>query len=294
VAVGTERDVAWLLAPNEDPKVPTLGNLIAGHSRIAPDSLGARHGYQRDSTILGWLENALRARSGPRRLLDLGCAYGNHIFMTNARLGYDQEISYIGVELAENRVAYATAVAAAVPGHGNCRFETTDIEQPLTFADDEFDAVTVADVIEHLTDPEAFLRELRRVTRPGGTIVVSTPQRQTVFKSLARRVDRLTRGRLYHGYYAGKDADVDEHGHAVMEVDAGHEHISEQNLDELSAVGRRAGLTVGDVELMNVMSGSSWFDRHPVVLSAVLVVEAVQQRLQVRSWAHAMVVRFVV
>jgi hypothetical protein len=78
-----------------------------------------------------------------------------------------------------------------------------------------------------------------------------------------------------------------------MDVDAGHDHISEMNLDELLEAGRRAGLVVGDVELMNVMSGSTWFDRHPVVLSNVLLLEAVQRRLRIRSWAHAMIVRFV-
>jgi len=43
---------------------------------------------------------------------------------------------------------------------------------------------------------------------------------------------------------------------------------------------------------MNIMSGSSWFDRHPVVLGCVLVAESVHRRLQVRSWAHAVVARF--
>ena len=121
---------------------------------------------------------------------------------------------------------------------------------------------------------------------------MATPQRVTLFKSVAKRVNRVTGGRLYEGYYEGKDAEVDDHGHAVMEVDAGHDHISEMNLDELLDAGRRAGLSVGDVELMNIMSGSSWFDRHPVILSNVLLLEAAQRRLRIRSWSHAMIVRF--
>ena len=281
-----------LIAHQEDLHVPSLGNLVGEQWRAEPDTLGARHAYRRNATILAWAESALRSRSGPRQMLDVGCAYGNHIFMTNARLGHDPSIAYTGIELAPQRVAYANAFAATIPGNENCTFLPADIEKELPFPDGTFDVVNVADVIEHLPDPEGLLRELGRVSRPGGTIVVATPQRETLFKSVAKRVNRVTGGRLYEGYYEGKDAEVDDHGHAVMEVDAGHDHISEMNLDELLDAGRRAGLSVGDVELMNIMSGSSWFDRHPVILSNVLLLEAAQRRLRIRSWSHAMIVRF--
>ena len=42
----------------------------------------------------------------------------------------------------------------------------------LPFADDTFDAVTISFGLRNIVDPDAGLRELRRVTRPGGRIVV--------------------------------------------------------------------------------------------------------------------------
>ncbi|KRF16666.1 ubiquinone biosynthesis methyltransferase UbiE [Nocardioides sp. Soil797] len=42
----------------------------------------------------------------------------------------------------------------------------------LPFADDTFDAVTISFGLRNIVDPKAGLRELRRVTRPGGRIVV--------------------------------------------------------------------------------------------------------------------------
>ena len=48
----------------------------------------------------------------------------------------------------------------------------------LPFADDVFDAVTISFGLRNIHDPQAVLRELRRVTRPGGRLVVcefSTP-----------------------------------------------------------------------------------------------------------------------
>lgn len=45
----------------------------------------------------------------------------------------------------------------------------------LPFPDAAFDAVLLLDVLEHIDDDRAAAREARRVTRPGGAIVVSTP-----------------------------------------------------------------------------------------------------------------------
>lgn len=50
-----------------------------------------------------------------------------------------------------------------------------DANRPLPFEDGAFDLVWSSEVIEHLEDPAASLAELRRVTRKGGDIILTTP-----------------------------------------------------------------------------------------------------------------------
>jgi SAM-dependent methyltransferase len=61
-----------------------------------------------------------------------------------------------------------------------------DANRPLPFEDEIFDLVWCSEVIEHLVDPALAISEFRRVARPGGDIVMTTPNSYALlFRSLA-------------------------------------------------------------------------------------------------------------
>ena len=60
---------------------------------------------------------------------------------------------------------------------------------PLPFHDATFDALFAGELIEHLTDPVPGVAEFHRVLRPGGTLILTTPNRLR----LANLVDRSER-----------------------------------------------------------------------------------------------------
>src|SRR5215468_3277081 len=64
------------------------------------------------------------------------------------------------------------ATAAAVLGE---RFRVADLSRPLPWPDAAFDLALSVEGIEHLDARHAFLRELARVLRPGGTLILTTP-----------------------------------------------------------------------------------------------------------------------
>lgn len=62
-----------------------------------------------------------------------------------------------------------------------------DANAPLPFADQAFDLIWSSEVIEHLKDPAASLAELRRVIRPHGDIILTTPNSYMwLFRLIAR------------------------------------------------------------------------------------------------------------
>jgi SAM-dependent methyltransferase len=53
-----------------------------------------------------------------------------------------------------------------------------DVDKQLPFAGEAFDAVVMKDLLEHVADPAALVREVRRVLRPGGQVFASSPDAQ--------------------------------------------------------------------------------------------------------------------
>lgn len=64
--------------------------------------------------------------------------------------------------------------------------QVVDANATLPFPDDHFDLIWSSEVIEHLDNPAFSLRELRRVTAPGGEIIMTTPNSYMwLFRALA-------------------------------------------------------------------------------------------------------------
>jgi SAM-dependent methyltransferase len=74
------------------------------------------------------------------------------------------------------------------------RLVQTDALLSLPFRDEAFALVLASELIEHLADGLPFLRECRRVLRPGGLLVLTTPNLWDV-----RRFTDPLRGRTWSG-----------------------------------------------------------------------------------------------
>ncbi len=101
-----------------------------------------------------------------KRVLDAGCGTGYGADLLSKR----GAASVTGVDIDRWTIRYARRhFASATVG-----FEAGDIQQ-LRFADATFDVVTSSNALEHLTSPDAFVAESRRVLAPDGVAVVAVP-----------------------------------------------------------------------------------------------------------------------
>ncbi|MFD7334826.1 class I SAM-dependent methyltransferase [Streptomyces violascens] len=101
------------------------------------------------------------------RVLDIGCGPGT-ISADLAALVPDGHVT--AVDHAPGIVEQARAYAAG-RGLGNMSFAVADVHA-LDFPDDTFCVVHAHQVLQHVGDPVQALREMRRVTRPGGIVAV--------------------------------------------------------------------------------------------------------------------------
>jgi SAM-dependent methyltransferase len=277
-----------LLVADAQAHRPSVESRVAYQWRHEGDLIGHRSGARKNQITLDWMEREMRRIGlGSAAALDVGCAYGNMMLMLNARLGKPSTCRIEGVDLHPPGVAYGNAFAASVPGYGNCRYQVCDLTKGLPFDDASFDVVNLGDVLEHIDDPGAALREICRVMRADGALILSTPVKDSLFKRLARLGNKLTGGRLYRKYYKGKDTELNEEGEPVMKPSIGNDHVSEMPYKQLMRVVRGAGLRVDAERVMPILSGSKWFDRHPFLLSYLLWLEAVHDLIGFRSWGHS-------
>jgi SAM-dependent methyltransferase len=95
-------------------------------------------------------------------VLDAGCGSGRTL----------RELSDYGSEVVGIELDAEAAEVARSRGHGEVRVGR--LEQ-LPYDDDRFDLVTCLDVVEHTPDDRVAMRELRRVCKPGGWLLVTVP-----------------------------------------------------------------------------------------------------------------------
>ena len=205
-----------------DPKEAAhFGRLAAewwdprGESAMLHKLNPVRLAYIRAAIDRHWAEaGAARKPLAGRSAIDVGCGAGL-LAEPLARLG----ARVTGLDAAAENVAAAQAHAEAV-GLG-IDYRNVDVE---TLAGETFDLVTSMEVIEHVTDPAAFIAALERALAPGGLMLLSTPNRTPLSRLMlieaAERLGQVPRGT--HDW---------------------HKFLTP---DELTALLKDAGLTVTD------------------------------------------------
>jgi 2-polyprenyl-3-methyl-5-hydroxy-6-metoxy-1,4-benzoquinol methylase len=162
-------ELVFVANPPEEKELERLYSFDAGyHAKLEQDSIStAFHRREADLNL-----RVLQQHAGPGRLLDIGCSTG--LFLAAAsKAGWQAQ----GLEYSSDSSRVARDV------HG-LDVKTGALEAGM-YEPASFDVITLWDVIEHLPDPSGTLNLIPRILKPGGLLVLKTPNVDGLYPRLS-------------------------------------------------------------------------------------------------------------
>jgi len=131
------------------------------------------------------------------RLLDCACGRGYYLNM----IRYVSRCELVGLELEDEIIRKAQRNVGHLPGITLTRGNI----YALPFPDDWFDGVILSEILEHIEDDVAGLREVRRVLKPGGVVAITVPNANYPFlwDPINKTLETLFHTRIRRGPLAG-------------------------------------------------------------------------------------------
>lgn len=172
---GKSPQIEWL----EDGKIPQIKQDEAPE-RYDPDAHGG---------LVFEAEHQLRYRwastiAAGREVLDAGCGVG----WGAALLAEAGAKRTVGIDISKEALENARGRT-----RGSVELVQGDLCK-LPFDDASFDLITCFEAIEHIADPDVALEELRRVLRPDGVLLISTPRRRVSLRDNVHHLHEFTPG----------------------------------------------------------------------------------------------------
>jgi ubiquinone/menaquinone biosynthesis C-methylase UbiE len=104
------------------------------------------------------------------RLLDIGCGEGR--LLAKAKDNYKE---LYGIDIVEARIEQAKKFFQENDLKDRVYLSIKDVNEGLPFEDEFFDTVTMIAVLEHLFDPFFIIKEINRVLKRRGLLILETP-----------------------------------------------------------------------------------------------------------------------
>jgi len=120
------------------------------------------------SILCQMLFNPIPIKYKGTRILDIGC--GNGVFLYGLK---NNDFDVYGIDMSEKAVDFAQNTL----GLNNVKLSSIN---KLEYQDEFFDVITMNHVIEHLYNPENVIKEIDRILKKDGLLVISTPNSDSI------------------------------------------------------------------------------------------------------------------
>ena len=167
------------------------------------------------------IDRLVKPRLGPgTHVLEIGCGSGNLLLQAIV-----PGVTPVALDLSRQALTFVRGRLSDLQTRAKYPQDfllVQGIGEALPFHHESFDLILLSEVIEHLAAPEEVIHESMRLLRPGGQLLVTTPNYRSLWPLLEWLVDRLN----------------------MTPKMAGEQHISRFQADSLRLLLERAGLRV--------------------------------------------------
>ena len=196
------------------------------------------------------------------RVLDIGCANGSYIFILNSVNSANSHMHFHGLDIDTDKISCAEEVRKMI-GLDNVTFGIGEAED-TKLTGGHFDIVLLCEVIEHLMDPHKCLDEIRRVLKPGGLAIITTPNKDNLCRKMVR-IFRSSRKSEDESSWV----DVNKHS----KTDLGH--VSVKGLGEWRRIMRESGFRIEVIRRGSFFFGGAEYDEHPALVGAGIILDTI-------------------
>jgi len=129
-----------------------------GKDTFSGDQQGYAENFRR------WMAQELGGLPPRSTILEVGCGDGS---FTKELVKYSPDV--VAIDISESQIAENTK------RFGGITFQQHDVAERFPFEAGAFDVIWCSEVLEHLFDPAFALREMHRILKPGGKLLVTVP-----------------------------------------------------------------------------------------------------------------------
>jgi ubiquinone/menaquinone biosynthesis C-methylase UbiE len=209
----------------DSPRIPPLAEVLP-----------TRDGYDLWAATYDTDGNPLVALEEPRvdqllgdvrglTVLDVGCGTGRHA----VRIAAAGAAAVHAIDFSTEMLAGAKSK----PGADRVAFRVHDLAEPLPFPAATFDRVVCGLVLDHIADPAGLFREMNRVCRPSGCVVVSVMHPAMMLRGVQARFHESPTGREIRP--ASQAHQLSDYVMAATRAGLTLDHLSEHAVDEALA-----------------------------------------------------------
>jgi ubiquinone/menaquinone biosynthesis C-methylase UbiE len=227
-------------------------------------------------------QNQSNQKSASPVWVDIGCGESIDLFFIRELFEkHSLKWNFIGLE-ANPSLLNINSLKKQYYQIDNVDFIPCDVTQKLPFQDGEVEIIYCSEVIEHLLNPESFLQEIKRVTKPHGYLLLTTPNEPNVFQRSYWSRNRFQKMQATMQAIKEQPQQVDVDTEKVLVYDG---HVSLRTISQWDKTLNQIGYRVVDYGRGAVAYGGTPFFDNEWILGTRFLLEAFLDRLP-RQWSR--------